>query len=655
MLLRTAVPLLLTLAASDAALTKQYLLLKGSETPGYNCTAAHDRYWLDLLNAAQASFDFDGVYCPMDKADENNAIDAIVRHSETVAGDALLIAGIITSGADLFALPGTLELGMAHLWIEEGPPEGYFELHDLNVTTSLRFIQNNRLGGRLAGREFCRRTATSAPQTIALIYGSPDANHSYDRIHGFREYLTSSSADTACQRHRFAYEDFANNWGRETARDIAYALFLRDASITAVVAASDNMALGVLDAAQLARPSGAAGLLIASFDHSPTIEAETWLQSGTFAVSIDPLIRYPETGLLFTLGRVINEIKVLANNTSGATPRTAQVTAELRLDSADVTPTIESSVLPFAPNMEQYLLAELMNAYDPRARPFTNLTGVAGACLTSDPTVVDVDFYVVSVYDLNEAAQQFSMEGYFRLEWYDHRLIYRNRIPGGCIDALTLDSADGLWLPDLYFPQAVSATSPFAEKGETEVRILPDGRVRWSRHARLTFTCPMNFEELPFDNQTCAFRVMPYSQNGREVQLRWRDFDSPFSNWNGTYWDDGDNHGFFSREWTVVEISARNFEKGYDGLAFSEVAADINLMRNPRSYKIYISVTFPIVLVCWLTMFKPSAEITVGMSDQVVILLIIVAIRSSLLEQLPSGLGRFWLDDYLLMCQRFVI
>ena len=75
-------------------------------------------------------------------------------------------------------------------------------------------------------------------------------------------------------------------------------------------------------------------------------------------------------------------------------------------------------------------------------------------------------------------------------------------------------STPAIWLPDLFFPDATSATT-----SQQFVRISPGGNVLWSRHITLTLVqSAFNYKDFPADRQTIKIRFTSYGHTADWLQ-----------------------------------------------------------------------------------------------------------------------------------------
>mmetsp|Transcript_19697 Transcript_19697/g.64047 ORF Transcript_19697/g.64047 Transcript_19697/m.64047 type:complete len:696 (-) Transcript_19697:120-2207(-) len=167
-------------------------------------------------------------------------------------------------------------------------------------------------------------------------------------------------------------------------------------------------------------------------------------------------------------------------------------------------------VLPsaFAANMTvAQIQAHLLQGYDKQSRP--DAVGV--------PTMVDQQFYLTSLFGMDQVNMQISVMMYWRLYWDDPRLAYDHLDSRPQMPML----ANDIWKPDVYVDNSVSTSV-----SEDLLLVYPSGSIWWSRFVLLKVSCPMHFGDMPFDYQDCPIVTAPYSMDGNEVELRWRD-DKP--------------------------------------------------------------------------------------------------------------------------------
>ena len=73
-----------------------------------------------------------------------------------------------------------------------------------------------------------------------------------------------------------------------------------------------------------------------------------------------------------------------------------------------------------------------------------------------------MQLFVNQIFGIDMRTQQYSLDGYLRMWWNDHRLRYNGTADGGRTDKVVLNHNVGgadipqpLWHPDIYFPWTV--------------------------------------------------------------------------------------------------------------------------------------------------------------------------------------------------------
>ena len=111
------------------------------------------------------------------------------------------------------------------------------------------------------------------------------------------------------------------------------------------------------------------------------------------------------------------------------------------------------------------------------------------------------------------------------------RLTHLRREQGGCFDKLVFRDADELWTPDIYYEKSIENKLGQESDGDL-VEVYPSGRVWWSQRARLTMSCKMFFNRMPYDRQCCNFLMGMWSQTAEEVEIHWRTTETGAAAWS---------------------------------------------------------------------------------------------------------------------------
>ena len=94
-----------------------------------------------------------------------------------------------------------------------------------------------------------------------------------------------------------------------------------------------------------------------------------------------------------------------------------------------------------------------------------------------------------------------------RYEWTDPRLKYDDL--NRTITYLSVGNTSRIWMPDVFFPNELSATKHALVTDNSLTRIYPDGRVYHASRFTLTLICKMKLNRYPLDRQSCPLQIAP--------------------------------------------------------------------------------------------------------------------------------------------------
>ncbi len=141
--------------------------------------------------------------------------------------------------------------------------------------------------------------------------------------------------------------------------------------------------------------------------------------------------------------------------------------------------------------------------YDRRIRPFYNSNKAE-----SKPVIIKINMNINTISQISEVNMEYTIDCYFRMEWYDPRLAYANS-SWKHVEDITLhyDLVNKVWTPDAFFRNAKDAKSHMITVPNRLIRIYPEGRVLFSQRLTLRLECPMKLQKFPLDNQTCIINI----------------------------------------------------------------------------------------------------------------------------------------------------
>ncbi|XP_022091877.1 neuronal acetylcholine receptor subunit alpha-10-like [Acanthaster planci] len=250
------------------------------------------------------------------------------------------------------------------------------------------------------------------------------------------------------------------------------------------------------------------------------------------------------------------------------------------------------------------------SVYDTSIRPVKN---------DSHPTVVEMQFFVAQVLDVDERLETFKINAWLTMRWKDEYLVWNPSNYNGLRNFKI--SKEKLWMPDLWlYNNAGSRYEDYAKNSICSVYY--DGTVVWQSPSIIKTHCQMDVTNFPFDRQTCSVQFGPWQHGADEIILE------------GT--GSADRYLRSSGEWSLMHFNASNGVEGYQiypddpEVMFTFVTYSVELRRIPTYFVFYLIM--PCVLIACTTLLsfflpaesgeKVSLSITVLLSLTVFLLLV---------------------------------
>ena len=155
------------------------------------------------------------------------------------------------------------------------------------------------------------------------------------------------------------------------------------------------------------------------------------------------------------------------------------------------------------------------NNYSPHRPPLVNGTG---------PVQVFLKLRIISLLDVSEFGQSFTVDMDYRLTWNDYRL----SLPKSRKDpplVLDLSWRNKLWLPDIYFKNALqSRLVQGTATPITHISVAQNADVSLNARMTVKLICDMQLFAYPHDKQTCFLDSTSLSHEPSHIQLVWDHF-----------------------------------------------------------------------------------------------------------------------------------
>ena len=135
---------------------------------------------------------------------------------------------------------------------------------------------------------------------------------------------------------------------------------------------------------------------------------------------------------------------------------------------------------------------------------------------------VYVFFWIISVTEINEMTQDFTVDMYFRMYWTDFRI----KFPV-CEDSsfviLDREQIDQIWMPDIYFIQSKRSNRHDVVRRNAGLKLGRDNEVFFSERLTITKFCAFDFRFFPLDRQACSLAVESYEFSGSEINVSFKE------------------------------------------------------------------------------------------------------------------------------------
>ena len=265
------------------------------------------------------------------------------------------------------------------------------------------------------------------------------------------------------------------------------------------------------------------------------------------------------------------------------------------------------------------------------------------------PTRVKLQVYVTRFHQLDQDAQTYGFDGYFRAWWNDPRLRFNSTqcIAGHSPElSLSRQEAAQIWKPDFYWEGSLKVVLPDAVAGIKDgagesLTVSTGGDAFWSRQARFTLACPMRLLQLPFDTQRCAYTVGVYSDKAEQVTISWREDVDAIESWSTKCLS----------QWVVTSLEQKDVTQTYASGNYSYVRAHLSFTRIPDRYifDYMLQSVVMVVISCLGFLIDPyatPARVALGIITVMVVLQNYIALSSTL----PAGVGvqNAWLGRFVL-------
>lgn len=216
-----------------------------------------------------------------------------------------------------------------------------------------------------------------------------------------------------------------------------------------------------------------------------------------------------------------------------------------------------------------------------------------------EPLKVQVHFRVNKVLSIDDKLQTITVIIIIHLEWEEPRLNITSNLKsmksGKFLGAKAIDK---IWIPYTTFLNLVDQDSVSILNSKGGVSVLKDKKLRYTSKSKLELSCPMDFDNFPFDNQTCEAAFISIFYNNEDLILEANIHDSS-------------KHGKHLRNlsYTVKKGTGNDTFSFGSNMTASQTGFTIELKRDPSTVVLtYYLPCFGIVLASFMSfIISPSA------------------------------------------------
>ncbi|OQV20937.1 Glutamate-gated chloride channel [Hypsibius exemplaris] len=284
---------------------------------------------------------------------------------------------------------------------------------------------------------------------------------------------------------------------------------------------------------------------------------------------------------------------------------------------------------------EKEILDMLLETYDNKLRPKTNINGTDGAAMCK------VNLLIRSIHKVDALNMEYSTQLTFREEWNDARLAYDD---GGFHKFLVLPDPDKVWKPDLFFQNERQGHLHNILVPNVFLRIHPNGDIMMSIRMSLTLACTMDLRFFPMDRQVCEIRMASYGYTTDDIEFDWKQIAAPVQLAN----------------FTMPRFALEGIRTGYctsvtSTGSYSCLKVLLFLEREFSYYLVQVYVpTCMLILVSWVSFWldpeATPARVTLGVTT----LLTMATTQSGINAQLPPVSYTKAIDVWMGVCILFI-
>ncbi|XP_040185055.1 5-hydroxytryptamine receptor 3A-like [Rana temporaria] len=209
------------------------------------------------------------------------------------------------------------------------------------------------------------------------------------------------------------------------------------------------------------------------------------------------------------------------------------------------------------------------------------------------PTIVTVDFSLVSVVSLDMSMQAITTVGYFSMQWKNEFISWNPDSYCGIKEMYI--KRDNFWQPDLYIYEMITYDDK-SQKNPFYI-VYYDGNITDIRSLQTVAACKLDIFNFPFDTQVCNLSFGSYIYQADDIQMMPLHNSTEFFNHTKDY--------FMAKgDWILTDISVAQEIYNLNGNNYSKVFYTFTIERVSAVYVLtFIMPVYFMVALDMVSMF----------------------------------------------------
>lgn len=256
------------------------------------------------------------------------------------------------------------------------------------------------------------------------------------------------------------------------------------------------------------------------------------------------------------------------------------------------------------------------------------------------PVPVAIALEIENIPEINEVAEQFSVDGVLTASWNDARLAYKKDHP---TDPDKIYPIGSIWMPSV---DMINAVTP-RDKRYQAITVTPDGTVQYAERFHADLSTRFMLRRFPFDQQALHIRLSPFVNDLNVETLTLAPGRSAIR---------GEEKAYNSlAQWEVGAITARVGSVRQFGKDVTELVFSLHVTRHYGFYiwKVFVPLVLMVFLswaVFWVDPFDLSNQVQIAVTT----ILTVIAFAFAISATMPRVPYVTLIDAFFLTCYVFV-